>query len=104
MSSEESLTDDCSPYQSSSHAARMMNRMEEYHAKGQLCDIVLIAGHRRIPAHRLVLSSASDYFEAMFNHDVVEATQEEVKIQDIEPEALEQLVNYMYTGKRCFGV
>ena len=79
----------------------MMSRMQNYHVAGQLCDVTLIAGDRRIAAHRLVLSSASDYFEAMFTHDVIEATQSDVTIQDVDPDALEQLVQYMYTGKQA---
>ena len=34
----------------------------------------------------------------MFNSDVLEATQEEVNLNHIDPEALENLVAYMYTG------
>jgi len=63
-----------------------------------LCDVTLIVGTKRIAAHRIVLSSASDYFAAMFTSDVREATQEEVKLQDVDAEALATLVHYMYTG------
>jgi kelch-like protein 1/4/5 len=34
----------------------------------------------------------------MFTNDLREANQEEVKMQDVDPDALEQLVQYMYTG------
>ena len=67
--------------------------------KKQLCDVVLIAGQRRIPAHRIVLSAASDYFSAMFMHDVREANQDEIKMQDVDSEALNSLVQYMYKGE-----
>lgn len=89
---------DSAPFHSSKHADKIMVKMEAYHAKRQLCDVVLIAQERRIRAHRLVLSAASDYFEAMFTNDVREATEEEVKMQDVDPDALEALVEYMYTG------
>lgn len=65
----------------------------------QLCDVVLIAGPRRIPAHRLVLSAASDYFTAMFTSNVREATQDEVTLKDVDPEALSALVSFIYTGR-----
>ena len=35
----------------------------------QLCDVILVAGDHRIPAHKLVLGSASDYFAAAFSDD-----------------------------------
>uniref|UniRef100_H2YHI0 BTB domain-containing protein n=1 Tax=Ciona savignyi TaxID=51511 RepID=H2YHI0_CIOSA len=50
-------------------------------------------------AHRLVLSSVSEYFRAMFNSDVREAVENEVTMTDEDPEALESLIRYMYTGK-----
>ena len=52
-----------------------------------------------IPIFRLVLSAVSDYFAAMFTNDVLEAKQEEVKMEGIDPNALNSLVQYAYTGK-----
>lgn len=34
------------------HAQRTLRRMENYLKEKQLCDVLLIAGHLRIPAHR----------------------------------------------------
>ncbi|XP_018428311.1 PREDICTED: kelch-like protein 5 isoform X2 [Nanorana parkeri] len=48
---------------------------------------------------RLVLSSVSDYFAAMFTSDVREAKQEEIKMEGVEPNALWALVQYSYTGR-----
>ncbi|XP_015684681.1 kelch-like protein 4 [Protobothrops mucrosquamatus] len=72
--------------------------MENYLQQKQLCDVLLIAGEHRIPAHRLVLSAVSDYFAAMFTNDVREAKQEEVKMEGVDPDALKDLVLYAYTG------
>ena len=97
-----SRMDNCSEsecYRSINHAERMMRKMEAYYSKQQLCDVILIAGARRIPAHRIVLSAASDYFAAMFTNDVREATQEEIVMKDVEPDALYSLVQYVYTGR-----
>lgn len=58
----------------------------------------VLVGNKRIPAHRLVLSSVSEYFRAMFNSNVVEANSNEVTLTDVEPVALEQLIKYMYAG------
>ncbi|XP_037367522.1 kelch-like protein 4 [Talpa occidentalis] len=80
------------------HAQEMLHKMENYLKEKQLCDVLLIAGHLRIPAHRLVLSAVSDYFAAMFTNDVLEAKQEEVKMEGVDPNALNSLVQYAYTG------
>lgn len=86
-------------YRSMNHSERMMHKMEGYVGKRTLCDVTLIAGQKRIPAHRLVLSVASDYFAAMFTNDVREAKMEEVKMKDVDAEALSALVHYAYTGE-----
>ncbi|XP_004868925.1 kelch-like protein 4 [Heterocephalus glaber] len=80
------------------HAEQTLHKMEKYLKEKQLCDVLLIAGHLRIPAHRLVLSAVSEYFAAMFTNDVLEANQEEVRMEGIDPNALNSLVQYAYTG------
>lgn len=86
-------------YRSINHSERMMRKMETYAEKRQLCDVTLLVGDKRIPAHRIILSAASDYFAAMFTSDVREANQNEIRLKDVDPEALVALVHYMYSGK-----
>ncbi|XP_042638854.1 kelch-like protein 4 [Orycteropus afer afer] len=81
------------------HAEQTLRKMENYLKEKQLCDVLLIAGHLRIPAHRLVLSAVSDYFAAMFTNDVLEAKQEEIKMEGVDPNALNSLVQYAYTDQ-----
>ena len=90
-------SDEC--YRSINHPERMMKKMEAYLCKRQLCDVTLLTGTRRVAAHRVVLSAASDYFAAMFTSDVKEATMEEIRLKDVDSEALANLIQYMYTGK-----
>ncbi|XP_037656072.1 kelch-like protein 1 isoform X2 [Choloepus didactylus] len=85
-------------YQAIHHAEQTFRKMESYLKQQQLCDVILIVGNRKIPAHRLVLSSVSDYFAAMFTSDVCEAKQEEIKMEGIDPNALWDLVQFAYTG------
>ncbi|NXG45367.1 KLHL4 protein, partial [Psilopogon haemacephalus] len=85
-------------FQSTNHAEQTFRKMESYLQQKQLCDVLLIAGDQKIPAHRLVLSAVSDYFAAMFTNDVREAKQEEIKMEGVDPDALQALVRYAYTG------
>ncbi|XP_033891804.3 kelch-like protein 5 isoform X1 [Acipenser ruthenus] len=92
----------CAPdeyFQALKHAEQTFKKMENYLRHKQLCDVVLVAGDRKIPAHRLVLSSVSDYFAAMFTNDVQEAKQEEIKMEGVDANALWALVQYAYTGR-----
>ncbi|KAM4661276.1 kelch-like protein 4 [Amazona ochrocephala] len=85
-------------FQSTNHAEQTFRKMENYLQQKQLCDVLLIVGDQKIPAHRLVLSAVSDYFAAMFTNDVREAKQEEIKMEGVDPDALKALVRYAYTG------
>ncbi|XP_068181774.1 kelch-like protein 4 isoform X1 [Antennarius striatus] len=85
-------------FQATNHAEQTFRKMETYLQHKQLCDVLLIAGDHKIPAHRLVLSAVSDYFAAMFTNDVREAKQEEIKMEGVDPEALRSLVHFAYTG------
>ncbi|KAG7201661.1 hypothetical protein KM043_004391 [Ampulex compressa] len=80
------------------HAESSLRIMEKYLQRQQLTDVTLIAGNRRFPAHRLVLSAGSEYFAAMFTSSLREAAQNEVELMDVDADALWALVKYCYTG------
>ncbi|XP_063799202.1 kelch-like protein 17 isoform X3 [Pseudophryne corroboree] len=77
-----------------------MNRMRQ---RGLLCDIVLHVGTKEIKGHKVVLASCSPYFHAMFTNEMSESRQTHVTLHDIDPQALEQLVQYAYTAEVVVG-
>uniref|UniRef100_A0A8C5U9X5 BTB domain-containing protein n=1 Tax=Malurus cyaneus samueli TaxID=2593467 RepID=A0A8C5U9X5_9PASS len=77
-----------------------MNRMRQ---RGLLCDIVLHVATKEIKAHKVVLASCSPYFHAMFTNEMSESRQTHVTLHDIDPQALEQLVQYAYTAEIVVG-
>ncbi|XP_062856704.1 kelch-like protein 4 [Trichomycterus rosablanca] len=100
LSSYSKMSSNCSDefFQATNHAEQTFRKMETYLQHKQLCDVLLIAGDHKIPAHRLVLSAVSDYFAAMFTNNVREAKQDEIKMEGVDPEALRSLVHFAYTG------
>lgn len=54
--------------------------------------------HFRIPAHKIVLSSCSEYFAAMFTGSLREAQLAEITLERVDAQALQALVHYCYTG------
>jgi len=62
---------------------------------------VLTSGKRRIPAHRLVLSAASDRLAAMLSLCDVSSVDvpTEINIPDVDVSALDDVINYIYTGE-----
>lgn len=73
----------------------------------RFCDVELVAGGEQthvIKAHRIVLSSSSSYFEAMFGNDSFNENREienrrVVKIHSIDYRILKNLIDFIYTGK-----
>ncbi|XP_071652799.1 kelch-like protein 5 [Temnothorax longispinosus] len=80
------------------HAESSLQIMESYLHKQQLTDVTLIAGNKRVPAHRLVLSAGSEYFAAMFTNSMRESVQNEIELMNVDGDALWALVLYCYTG------
>ncbi|XP_048521515.1 kelch-like protein 17 [Dendroctonus ponderosae] len=66
---------------------------------GQLCDVILKIGLEKFRAHKVVLASVSAYFFAMFNGEMKEQTQTEIAIYDMDPTAMDLLLDYAYTGQ-----
>ncbi|XP_071629423.1 kelch-like protein 5 isoform X2 [Temnothorax longispinosus] len=83
---------------SPNHAESSLRIMESYLHKQQLTDVTLIAGNKRVPAHRLVLSAGLEYFAAMFTNPLRESAQNEIELMDVDGDALWALVLYCYTG------
>lgn len=89
-----------------------------------LCDVQLVAGNVKVPAHRVVLASCSRYFCAMFtgtgrnSHfsflftlahslttlwstvgDMSESKADQVEIRGVDGLTLRKLVDYIYTAE-----
>lgn len=86
-------------YSSSSDLLSTFKKMNTLRANTQLCDVTLMAGERRIRAHRVIMAGFSDYFDAMFNGDLAETIQDVIHIRNVDPDALAAIVDYAYTGK-----
>lgn len=65
----------------------------------KLCDIVLISCGKRISAQKVVLAASIPYFQLMFTSDMLESNASEVEINEVEPEAIIQMVNYAYNQR-----
>ncbi len=77
--------------------SRLSSGLNDLRAEGKFCDVIIHIEDKQFPAHKVVLSAASDYFLAMFTSGFQESTSPEVRIQG-ESEAFEQLLNFAYTG------
>ena len=85
-------------YRSGDQFARSFAELDSLRGLEKLCDVVLVAGSERIPAHRVILASLSPYFRAMFTGEMAESRKKEIVINGVEPSALVSLVVYAYTA------
>uniref|UniRef100_A0A1L8DM91 Kelch-like protein diablo n=1 Tax=Nyssomyia neivai TaxID=330878 RepID=A0A1L8DM91_9DIPT len=72
--------------------------MREIRRQGKLCDVTLKVEDHSFSAHRIVLSATIPYFYAMFTNNMAESRIKEITMKEIEPQALESLINFAYSG------
>ncbi|NWJ01620.1 KLH30 protein, partial [Crypturellus undulatus] len=82
-----------------SHAQSVLEGLQRLRANPKLSDVTLLVGGQEFPCHRGVLALCSHYFDAMFSGNFVESIKARVEIKDVDPSALEVLLDFAYTGK-----
>lgn len=86
-------------YQYQQHGDQTMQQLFNMYQNRQLCDVTILVGNLQIPCHRVVLASSSHYFEAMFTTDMREKRQETVRLQDLNEQMVQTVIDFCYTGR-----
>ncbi|XP_017276046.1 influenza virus NS1A-binding protein homolog A [Kryptolebias marmoratus] len=74
-------------------------KMNALRKSGQFCDVRLqVCGHE-LMAHRAVLACCSPYLFEIFNSDVETPGISHITFEDLNPDAIEILLNYAYTAQ-----
>jgi len=79
------------------HKSTFLNSLAHIKQKELYSDITLACDGKYYEAHRLVLSTCSEYFEGMFER--TKCKHPIVVLKDISSEDLESLLSYMYDGE-----
>ena len=85
-------------HMSERHPFSLLETLDSLRQTGELCDVVIKVGSKRLNAHKVVLSACSHYFRAMFTGEMTESREAEVAIKDVDEKATEQLIDFAYTG------
>ena len=81
------------------HCSGSFAVMNQLRREGHLLDVRFRIGDSVFSAHRIVLASCSPYLRAMFTCGMKETNQEEIQLRDIEPQAMDLLIEFAYTGE-----
>jgi N-acetylneuraminic acid mutarotase len=81
------------------HITGLLSNLNELRNDGLLFDFRIHVGNKILKVHRVVLAASSDYFKAMFAHDSKELEAGQVYLQNIDANAVEAIINYIYTCK-----
>ncbi|XP_008556027.1 TD and POZ domain-containing protein 1 [Microplitis demolitor] len=67
-----------------------------FHSK-EGSDIILVVGHKKIPAHKALLMNRNNVFRAMLTSDTQSTKNNVINIFDMDSEILEKLLEFIYT-------
>ncbi|KAK2839771.1 hypothetical protein Q5P01_013511 [Channa striata] len=78
----------------------LQDGLKELLNENKLIDCILKVGDRSIPCHRLIMAACSPYFrELYFSGDGKEVDKKEVVLENLDPNVMEMIVNYMYSAE-----
>ena len=65
---------------------------------GKFSDVIFVCNEKEFHLHKVILAARSPVFCAMFEHEMLEKTNNALVITDTSSEAVHKLVQYVYTG------
>lgn len=85
--------------QSLSRLKNVLNCFEELLTNIEFSDVTITAKDKKFYLHKCILSIRSPVFKLMFENDMKEKNQGLVEITDIKSEILQELFQFIYSGK-----
>ncbi|KAL5008930.1 hypothetical protein ScPMuIL_014511 [Solemya velum] len=87
-------------YNDRNHGSDLLFNLRDYWCKRSFCDVTISTGEKEIKAHRIILSTFSPYFAAMFSLNMKEGRDgHEVQLGYLDGEILEKVIDFGYTGE-----
>ncbi|XP_057318708.1 speckle-type POZ protein B-like [Microplitis mediator] len=77
----------------------MTDDFKELYDSKSNSDVILVVGNEKFKAHKLILSTRSPVFSAMFTHEMKENRESGVTIPDIDPEIFNKMLEFIYTDE-----
>ncbi|XP_064490258.1 BTB/POZ domain-containing protein 9-like [Ornithodoros turicata] len=87
------------PFGEVNHVSWLAEHIGQLYLEPDYSDITLVVENVRLPAHKVILASCSDYFRALLFGGMRESKQKEVELLDAPLRAFQLLLKYIYTGQ-----
>ena len=81
------------------HRNQFWTNLAQLRADESFCDVNISINGFNFSAHKVVLSAATEYFNAMFLSGLAEQNSKEIVLQGFDPETFLVLLDFMYTGE-----
>jgi len=80
------------------HAKFLLQYVNQCRNEGLFNDVIVKTRNQNFHGNRMILSCFSPFFKTMFRSEMKERYQEAVEIKDFDPDAVQLLLTYIYTG------
>ncbi len=82
---------------SAQNSPSMCHDLKKLKDREKFSDVKIICGEMEFKCHKIILAARSEVFDTMFSHDdTKESLSGEIVITDVEPQVMEQMVNFIY--------
>ena len=81
------------------HSGDVFKKFQSLRAQKLLCDVKIVVEGREFLAHKFLLAASVPYFHSMFTHNLIESRQEIITLKDMDPDALETIIDFVYSSE-----
>ncbi|XP_077981707.1 kelch-like protein 24 [Glandiceps talaboti] len=89
-------------FKDTSQPTFVLRGLNQLRLENKFTDVVLCVGTEEITCHRAMLALCSNYFNAMFSHDMKERHVEKIMLNGVQSGVLSTVVEFLYTG--CINI
>ncbi|GAB1597658.1 kelch-like protein 9 isoform X1 [Argonauta hians] len=86
-------------FKSEGYGDRVIEKLNVLRNNSELCDFKVSAEGKVFEVHKALLAAASDYFRVMFRGMMAESKQDTVDLKGVTADGLQQVIDFIYTGK-----
>lgn len=80
-----------------SHFESLCKNLEAKRQRGKLCDVTIKVEDELFQAHKIILASASKYFDVLFTSEIASKIEKEIEISGITASAFATCLQYIYS-------